>query len=343
VFMPVSTASARTLTARRISYLLMCIAGLVVGFVIGYPNILINPAAFVKDISFLWVRVGAGYEGWRIVPDSSPLFYLMTLDWGVGAVMLTLSAVGLIEVAVRRTVNGLLLISFPLTYFVAMSFSRGHFGRYMLPILPFLAVLTADVCLSTLPDLLGRLPLPAARLRPTFWGFVALLAVVVPNAGNSLRLDWLLSQPDTRTVAKQWIEANLAAGTRIAVEWPYHTPPLSNGYTVPPNSQREYWIDLVWGFGLADRPIEQYQTDGTQFIIATSYIRQIPTEDVQQEARRQQFYARLPQFFREVKRFSPRCDGSEPAFIFDQIYGPAIDLWNLCQPGPLITLYQVKP
>ena len=97
----------------------------------------------------------------------------------------------------------------------------------------------------------------------------------------------------------------------------------------------------MWGFGLADRPLEQYQTDGTRFIIATSYVRDIPVVDAQQEARRQEFYAQLPQVFSEVARFSPRCDGGEPAFLFDSIYGPTIDLWNLCQAGPLISIYQV--
>jgi hypothetical protein len=159
---------------------------------------------------------------------------------------------------------------------------------------------------------------------------------------NSLRLDWLLAQVDTRTQAKQWIEANIEVGSRIAVEWPYHTPPLSNGFEVPPESTRDYWIDLVYGFGLADRPIEQYQADGTQYLISTSYIRDLPVIDPQQEARRQQFYAELPHGFETVQSFSPRCDGSAPAFIFDSLYGPAVDLWNLCYAGPHLTIYRVR-
>jgi hypothetical protein len=172
-------------------------------------------------------------------------------------------------------------------------------------------------------------------------GLAVLLLVFVPNLLNSLRLDWVLSQADTRTLAKRWIESNIEAGSRIAVEWPYHTPPLSNGFEIPPESAREYWIDRVYGFGLADRPIEQYQTDGTQYLIATSFIRSIPVVDPQQEAQRQQFYAQLPQVFTRVQSFGPRCDGGEPAFIFDSLYGPAIDLWNLCYAGPRITIYRV--
>jgi hypothetical protein len=253
-----------------------------------------------------------------------------------------LAGVGLIAALAQHRPEDLILVSFPLAYFVVMSLSQGHFGRYLLPILPLLTVLIADAGWRVVPRIIRRMKTPWAVKAAQPIGLAALLLVCVPNLLNSLRLDWLLSQADTRTLAKQWIEDHLAAGTRIAVEWPYHTPPLSNGFEIPPESTRDYWTDRVYGFGLADRPLEQYQTDGTQYLIGASYIRQIPVVDPQQEARRQQFYARLPQVFNLVQSFSPRCDGGEPAFIFDSLYGPAIDLWNLCYPGPEIAIYQVR-
>ncbi len=325
----------------RLKLLLVALLGMLAGFIIGYPNLLLNPAIFIKDISFLFARVGEGFEGWRIVPDSSAIFYLDTLWWSTGFAAVILTGVGLIAAVVRHRAEDWILISFPVAYFAVMSLSQGHFGRYMLPILPITTVLIVDAAWHVVPQIMRRWRNSSVLKVAQPIGFAALLLVFVPNLLNSLRLDWVLSQPDTRTIAKQWIESNLPAGTRIALEWPYHTPPLSNGYQVPPESTREYWTDLVYGFGLADRPLEQYQTDGTQYLIATSYIRDIPVIDPQQEARRQQFYAQLPRVFSTVQTFSPRCDGGEPAFIFDVLYGPAIDLWNLCYAGPEITIYRV--
>jgi 4-amino-4-deoxy-L-arabinose transferase-like glycosyltransferase len=328
---------------RRAQLIALSVLGLIAGFVISYPNILINPAAFIKDISFLSVRVSEGYEGWRIVPDNSALFYLDTLMWSTGLVTLILTGIGLIAAIVRRQAEGLILGAFPVLYFITLSLSHGHFGRYLLPMLPFTVVLLADAGWNVLPALIRRAAQNSPRVmrlaQPI--GVLVILAVLIPNLLNSLRFDWLLAQADTRTVAKQWIENNLAAGTRIAIEWPYHTPPLSNGYETPPESTREYWIDRVWGFGLADRPLEQYQSDGTQFIIASSFVRDIPVAAAPDEERRQQFYAQLPQVFQRVQTFSPRCDGGDPTFIFDQLYGPAIDLWTLCWAGPQIDIYQV--
>ncbi|CAG0932060.1 hypothetical protein TFLX_02435 [Thermoflexales bacterium] len=315
--------------------------GTLLGFIIGYPNLLLNPAIFIKDIAFLFVRVGEGFEGWRIVPDNSAIFYLDTLLWGIGLPAIILTGLGLVTTLARRRAEDLILISFPVFYFVIMSLSQGHFGRYLLPLLPMTIVLIAEAGWRVVPELIRRLRLSFARKVAQPIGLVVLLFVFVPNALTSLRLDWVLAQADTRNLAKHWIESTIEAGSRLAVEWPYHTPPLSNGFETPPESQHEYWIDRVWGFGLADRPLAQYQTDGTQFIIATSYVRRIPVVDAQQEASRQQFYAQLPLTFKHVQTFSPRCDGGEPAFIFDQIYGPAVDVWELCQAGPQIDIYQV--
>jgi 4-amino-4-deoxy-L-arabinose transferase-like glycosyltransferase len=328
---------------RRTGLIALSVLGLIAGFVIGYPNILINPAAFIKDISFLSLRVGEGFEGWRIVPDNSAVFYLDTVVWSTGLVALILTGFGLMAAIVRRQAEGLILGTFPVLYFITLSLSQGHFGRYLLPLLPFTVVLMADAGWNVLPALIRRTSQNSPRLmrlaQPI--GLVVILAVLIPNLLSSVRLDWILTQADTRTLAKQWIESNLAAGTRIALEWPYHTPPLSNGYEIPPESTREYWLDRVWGFGLADRPLEQYQSDGTQFIIATSFVRNIPVADPQDEERRQQFYAQLPHVFKRIQTFSPRCDGGEPTFIFDQLYGPAVDLWAQCLAGPHIDIYQV--
>jgi hypothetical protein len=325
--------------------LLTSIFGLLIGFILGYPNILINFPAFIKDISFLWVRVGAGYEGWSIMPDNSPLYYLNTLVWGIGLPMMILAAIGLLAAIKRHQATDWIMLSFPISYFLAMSLSRGHFGRYMLPVLPWLCIFAINASLKVLPALwagiANRVSEKARRFAPLI-GSICIAAMIVPNAAQSIRFDWLLSQTDTRIEAKKWIEANIPEGARIAVEWPFHTPPLSNGYEVPPSSQRDFWLDLVWGFGLADRPIEQYQTDGTQYIISTSYIQDIPTADIQQQTAREKFYAQLPSAFTAIKTFSPRCDGGPaPDFVFDQVYGPAVGLWQDCLTGPLIRIYQV--
>src|SRR5512139_3268953 len=191
---------------QRVKLLGAAALGVAAGFVIGYPNLLLNPGIFVKDISFLFARVGEGFEGWRIVPDNSAVFYLDTLVWSTGIAAVILAGVGLVAALARHRAEDLVLVSFPLTYLVVMSLSQGHFGRYLLPMLPLTTVLIADTGWHVLPQLIRRRQTPFAVKAAQPIGVAVLLLVFVPNLLNSLRLDWVLSQTDTRTLAKRWIE-----------------------------------------------------------------------------------------------------------------------------------------
>jgi hypothetical protein len=62
----------------------------------------------------------------------------------------------------------------------------------------------------------------------------------------------------------------------------------------------------------------------------------------EQDKQRSSFYARLPQQTTLIKEFYPNDSGIESPFIFDEIYGPAISLWQRERPGPTIKVYQVN-
>ncbi len=176
---------AGTAWRQRVKLLGVAALGVAAGFVIGYPNLLLNPAIFIKDISFLFARVGEGFEGWRIVPDNSAVFYLDTLVWSTGLAAVILTGIGLIAALARHRAEDLILISFPLTYLVVMSLSQGHFGRYLLPILPLTTVLIADAGWHVLPQLIRRRQTPFAVKAAQPVGLAVLLLVFVPNLLNS--------------------------------------------------------------------------------------------------------------------------------------------------------------
>ena len=51
---------------------------------------------------------------------------------------------------------------------------------------------------------------------------------------------------------------------------------------------------------------------------------------------------RLPGQAALAKEFSATPDGSEPPFVFDEIYGPVASLWQRERPGPTIKIYQLS-
>jgi len=78
--------------------------------------------------------------------------------------------------------------------------------RYLLPALPLLAVLAAK----------GALVVCHAVRRPALAAPV-ILVLVVPPAWDSVRLDVLLAEPDTRSLAGQWIRAHVPPTVPVVV------------------------------------------------------------------------------------------------------------------------------
>jgi hypothetical protein len=152
----------------------------------------------------------------------------------------------------------------------------------------------------------------------------------------------LLTQIDTRTLAKQWIEANLPAGTKIAADWPIHTPFLSTANSISTTqSAKVYDVDYVGGTGLSDHTLDWYRQQGFQYLIASSFIDNIPLVFPQQDADRKLFYRSLQQQLPVIKEFAGGLEGTDPPFLFDEIYGPAISLWQRERPGPTLKIYQL--
>jgi hypothetical protein len=127
---------------------------------------------------------------------------------------------GLAVLLVRRRKKDLLLLSAILIYFLlATKHHHVHLKtRHLLPMYPFLC-LGAAIAVDRL--------LALSLFRGRQWATaLACLVVALPGAYESVKLSVSLSRPETRTIAKDWIEANIPAGTRILLD--AKGPPLSN-------------------------------------------------------------------------------------------------------------------
>jgi hypothetical protein len=332
-----SQAPAQPLRAWR-----MVLIGLLVGTLAGGFQLFLKPTAYVDYALREW-RSGAagGFGFWQIDTVPGWIFYLRTLGYGLGVAVLALALVGLglriARVVKDRDRSSILLVIFPLFYFIAMGATRHYFARYALPLAPFAAIFAAETIVAFGAWLDTRSP----RMGRSLVMGLVLIALIQPLTA-SIRHGMLLTRTDTRTQAKAWIEQNIPAGAKIAVDWPTHGPPLATAERPAPDSERAYAISLVGGAGLSERSIDWYRGQGYQYLIASSFIYQIPLVFQEQDQERKAFYASLEREFTEIQTFHPTGDGSEPAFIFDEVYGPAISLWQRKQPGPTLRIYQVS-
>lgn len=166
----------------------------VLAFFATSPFVLVHPHQAWDDATRVQRLARDGWLGFE--DDSFALFsFTGRLWWTLGPV-LVVSVIGLVLALRRRARADLILAAFVLVYFVDLLTIRAHFDRYLLPLVPPLAVLA------------GR----QRALAP-----VALGLCIVPlvwTIGDDVRL----TRTDTRVVAQRWVVDHLPPKADIAAD-----------------------------------------------------------------------------------------------------------------------------
>ncbi len=182
-------------------------------FLLGTPYAILDPQRFMEMGP---VDIASHYSGGHPGAEGSSLIFYAGYLWSTQGLVLVLALVGVLLVVLKREPQGRVILSFPVVYYLFITLYTTHFDNTILPIIPFIAILAA-FALSQLYDLVEQ------RWRAPRWlPALALCAVVIllarPPLSASIANDIALLQPDGREYARQWIDANLPAGSRIAVE-----------------------------------------------------------------------------------------------------------------------------
>ena len=166
----------------------------VAAFALTSPFVLVHGGAAWEDISRVQRLARAGWLGFENDPIA-PLAYLDRLWHALGPLLL-LAAVAVVVALFRRRREDLVLLSFAAAYWLTLMPQAAHFDRYVLPLVPVLAVLVGSV----------RVVVP-----------VALVALLVPLAW-SVSDARQLTRTDTRVVADAWVARHIPRGDLIAAD-----------------------------------------------------------------------------------------------------------------------------
>jgi hypothetical protein len=230
--------------------LLLLGVGFVAGLFGGNPFALGNLPEFLNGLALVLHHYGTeqpGFEGagnWR--------WYLRTFLTSSDALWFVTGMAGMVGLVWKDWKKGVLLAAFPMIYFSVVARFTVRFERNMVPLLPFLAVAGAWL-LDSGADWLAR------RLnRGEGWSHgmavVGLILILAVPLAASIGFNVALSGTDHRELAGEWIEDNVALGSKMAIEH----------YSIP-FDHTEYQVKDV--LRISDHDLSWYQQEGYDLLI----------------------------------------------------------------------------
>lgn len=246
----------------------------VAGFALTSPFVLIHAGAAWDDISRVQRLAREGWLGFESEP-SAPVAYLDRL-WEATGPLLLVAAAGLIAALVRRSRTDVVLLSFVGVYWLVLMPQEAHFDRYVLPLVPVLAVLAGSVR-AVVPVALVALALP--------------LAWTVGDARD-------LTRTDTRLRADAWVAAHVPRGDRVAAD----------PSTLPLPGRRVVRLELPGPGRSSDpkRDVERLREQGVRWVVVSGAV----TDRVRAAAAR---YPRETAFYDALDRRAKRAYEISPA------------------------------
>jgi len=203
------------------AYLGLAVAVAAVAFALTSPYVLLDAKTFAQHMSLEGQHMRMGHFG----SDASSTggFYVQALAGRILGWPLALGGLlGLILLAgVRRYPWAVVLAAFLVPYAAAVASWSMKADRYLLPILPVVALLAAGALVESFRY--GRLARVSGGSRAAVIALASLLFAAPSLAQFPEHLQRL--RPDTRTEAKRWIEANIRPGSFILEE--HYGPELS--------------------------------------------------------------------------------------------------------------------
>lgn len=175
-------------------------------FVLLNPYAILDHAFFLKELAQQSSANSGGF------PWLHHLTY--SLVGALGWPMLVFSLLGALWALFSKDVRLQAIAVFGVGYYVVLCRFGQPYDRYVLPLIPFMLILAAEV--------LARIKEKSQLL---FWCLIPF--VVLPSIIKTVHWDRLMSEPDVRTVSKEWVESNIPAGSRLALDWGFYMPRLA--------------------------------------------------------------------------------------------------------------------
>lgn len=280
--------------------MLWVIGGMLIAFFIAAPYTLIDLPTFLNQFA----RLSSEYRAPALIGDAVWLTYLKhlrnALRWPGSLLVLGGIAVGVWRMCTGpERLKWMLAIVFPLVYFWFVANQNIAFGRYLLPLIPFLSLLAAAAVVWIVGWLRQiRLPRQVRNVAT-----VALtLAAIGPPAYTAIGYDANAAKVWTTELAYDWVRRELPPGTTLTLEG-------SLAVKLPASYRTSYVRQLRL------ERVEFYAGTGIQYLVASSQCYGPYFQHPEWFRAENADYRRIFSQTEEVARFTPNSDHPGPELV----------------------------
>jgi len=223
---------------------------------------------------------------------------------------------GVVFGLIKHRKKDILLLSIPLVLFFIVGGWKAMAVRYLLPLTPFFILIASvflDAILSKMESGLTKshAPLLSRFGQKGLLTVFVILLFILPSAYKVIRFDQSLTQTDTRTVARDWIEENIPAGSYMAKE--------SYG---PPISEEKY--NVHYRHTLGQVAIEYLANRNVEFVAISDIMYSRFLNAPEEFPRQSKFYHSLDEHAVLIKKFEPKWNES----LID-LHNPTIKIYRI--------------
>ena len=255
LFLPLlACALTRAVRPTRIAAAAIVIVSMVGAFLVAAPYTVLDLPTFLNQFA----RLSGEYRADLAVPEPIWIIYLKHLRNAFGYPGSAIVVAGLLVGAWKMAVGPdrfrwALVTLFPLLYFRFISNQHIFYGRYLLPLLPFLSLLGAVAVVATV-DFMRHAKLPQGAKNSV----TVLMTVIAigPPSYTSISFNVNAAKVWTTEEAYNWIIREIPPGSKVTME--------SRQILLPSNYQTRYLAQLRL------HPFEQYVSEGVEYLIASS-------------------------------------------------------------------------
>lgn len=198
-------------------------------FLLTTPYALLDSKSFIKAIMLQGHHYGTGHPGAESLTNSSyALYFNYLFTKGFGIVPGILAVTGMSFLLAEDRWKALMLLGFPLFFFLFVGAYKVFFSRNIVATIPFLS-LFSGLSIYVIADWCRRRLLPSAGhvWRSAVIFAVGLVLVFISTYSQVVYAHQTIQEmtlPDTRWVGLLWIQENLPPGAHIGRE--HYTPPV---------------------------------------------------------------------------------------------------------------------